>query len=109
MEVSAYEAGALGALVVFGLLYDRYVTAIERRPEGHRGYTAFLVVAGVAITVALMIPVIGVDAFNHIVVAFLCSGLPMIIGSVQRYMDARDRDAQRLQEITLEQLEHRDA
>jgi hypothetical protein len=58
------------------------------------GYTAFLVAIGVMITLAAAIPVIGIEAVLFIVLAFGCSGLPMILGDIWRTIKERERAEQ---------------
>ena len=96
----------LGALVVFGYFYNRFVAWMEG--QGYdEGYTAYLVVGGVMVTeisaaimVYLMlwrgICVMGDDALAiateslglHLL-AYLASGLPMIVGATLRHAQER--------------------
>jgi hypothetical protein len=84
--------GALAGLLLFGLAYNHVVAWMER--EGHtEGYTAFLVCIGVGITVLGW----GVmtrrwDDMLLLLGCFVASGVPMVLGSVARYMRARARD-----------------
>ncbi len=73
-------------LFVLSLLYDRLVI---RRGERHgwlEPYTALTVVAGVLYTLA---GVWAVDRKAAILAfwAFVCSGTPMIIGDLERYLE----------------------
>jgi predicted PurR-regulated permease PerM len=86
-------------LLAFGIFYNRFVAWLER--YGHdRGYMAFIVVAGVAVTGtgAVIIQAALTDlatalAFGAILLAcFIASGLPMIWGSVTRHVQHRQRD-----------------
>jgi MFS family permease len=84
------------SLLIFGYLYDRFVGWLERRPHGHQGFTALLVMLGVAVTVTATLPLIGLEDYLVLVVAFLASGIPMITGSIVRYMRERDRQSEQL-------------
>lgn len=90
-------------LVIFGFAYN-WLTAHLERQGNERGYVSFLVVGGVAITVALSSFVIGMT--NALIVAafFVASGLPMIIGSMMRYAKSRKRDEQTARDLAREAL-----
>jgi hypothetical protein len=76
MEIVAY----LG-LIVFGLLYNAGVAWLHRR--GYQdGYTAFLV----------------------LVLAFISSGIPMILGDIARHTRSRRREADRLAGIARREI-----
>jgi hypothetical protein len=100
MEIVAY----LG-LIVFGLLYNAGVAWLHRR--GYQdGYTAFLVVIGVAVTV-LTVAVAGLitwDAVLVLVLAFISSGIPMILGDIARHTRSRRREADRLAGIARREI-----
>lgn len=83
----------LGGLVVFGVLYNWLVAAAE---ETETGYTAFLVVGGVVVTVAATTPLIGWQAAMVVGLAFVASGLPMVIGSMARYVRRTQAEHQAL-------------
>lgn len=92
-------------LLLFGILYNRWVAGLERTGRD-RGYTAFLVVVGVGVTVvgwAVMTWDLTVMALG--VLAFAASGTPMIIGSVQRYQAARRRDEEAARAEALERVD----
>jgi predicted tellurium resistance membrane protein TerC len=95
-------------LVIFGIGYNAVVAWVNRHPSGHEGYTALLVVIGVAITVLATTPLIGIESLLVLIIAFCCSGAPMIAGDVIRYIKARDRYAQTLNEDARQLLEERD-
>lgn len=81
-------------LFVFGLVYDQIVGVMEAR--GHAdGYTAYLVVFGVLVTIGgigLMDELTAnlINAGVLALVAFACSGFPMTFGATWRYMRARE-------------------
>jgi hypothetical protein len=92
-------------LLLFGIVYDLLVTHLNQRPAGHRGYTAFLVVVGVAVTVTATLPIIGFENYLILVIAFIASGIPMITGDMRRYMDERDIELSELRNVIRQQLD----
>ena len=80
--------GAIGVLLGFGILYNEIVAWLQRQGYS-QGYTALLVIAGTAITLLLAVPVIGIGAALKVAGLFAASGLPMTLGSIQRYVQAR--------------------
>ncbi len=104
METGFVVAVVVVGLVLFGVLYDRFVGWLER--SGHdRGYTAFLVVIGTAVTLAAAMPLVGVRAVMWLVVCFGASGLPMIVGSWARASRARKLDEERAMRLAKELLD----
>ncbi len=94
-----YDSGVIfaifGVLFVFGYLYDRAVTWLERNGYDE-GYTALLVVGGVLVTLG------GVAAVDWRAAllglgAFASSGFWMVIGSWWRHVQRR-RHGQELQQ-----------
>lgn len=83
----------LGGLVVFGVCYNALVAKAE---QTETGYTAFLVVGGVLVTVAATAPLIGWQAAALVGLAFVASGLPMVIGSMARYVRRTQAEQQAL-------------
>lgn len=81
----------LFALVVFGIVFDRYVGRIEDEDPDH-GYTAIWVVFGVLITLAAMSTVIGWFFVILVLAGFVASGAPMILGSIRRHLRNRRKD-----------------
>lgn len=84
------------ALFGFGIAFNALVERLDRRPEGHDGYTSLLVVVGVIVTVTATLIHIPLEDYLIIALAFCASGIPMIVGSIRRYMDARDAVAARI-------------
>ena len=84
----------LFALACFGWAYNRWIEQLEAK--GHdRGYLSFLVVLGVLVTGVGYGLVVGSLAHMVVlVVCFGCSGMPMIIGSVQRAVRQRELEEQ---------------
>lgn len=83
MSSDAVMILVLGGLVAFGVLYNWLVAKAE---QTETGYTAFLVVGGVLVTVVATVPLIGWQAAMVVGLAFVASGLPMVIGSMARYV-----------------------
>lgn len=108
MDVSAETLVIGGALIIFGLAYDRAVTELEKRPGGHEGFTSLLVVAGVAVTVLMLWPLLGSKAVATLAFGFAASGAPMIVGSVARYMRARAAAMEEQQRVLAELMANDD-
>ena len=94
-DIFGINAGTIGAvymtLVLFGVGYNALTAWAEKNDFMH-GYTAFFVVGGVFVTVALT------GFFNLpfailVAGAFVASGTPMIIGSMVRHKLAERRQA----------------
>jgi len=85
-----------GFLFLFGFLYNRLVEWLERN-NYDEGYTAFLVVGGVAVTLAGL-ALLNWQAALVALGAFACSGFWMVIGSCQRHVLARRAAQKRLRE-----------
>ena len=86
-------SGVFGGLFVLSFLYDRLVIRRGERQGWLEPYTALTVVAGVFYTLA---GVWAVDRKAAVLTfwAFVCSGTPMIIGDLERYMErARNGDS----------------
>lgn len=79
-------------LLAFGLAFDRLTGFVNKQPWGEER-SAFLVVAGVSVTVLLrrMLP-LGTVLWDFF--AFACSGAPMIVGQHMR-LERRNRAALR--------------
>ena len=85
--------GLVGVLLVlFGAAYNRLVDWMERR-NYHEGFLSLIVAAGVGITL-LFVAVVDWRAALLTLAAFVCSGTPMIVGSILRYV--RRREAEQL-------------
>lgn len=90
-ESALYVITAI-SLLTFGLCYNLTVGWLE--DNGYdQGYTSFLVVIGILITLILIIPIIGLTTFAILTFAFTFSGLPMIIGHIWRHVRERQRSA----------------
>jgi len=94
------------ALILFGLWYNREVARLEGSGD-HEGYLSLLVVVGVAVTIVGWLVVTGDLAGGLVLlVCFAASGLPMIAGSISRYLAARRALRHQQQELTREVLDH---
>ena len=86
------------ALILFGMAYNAGVQRLGRQ-YGDHGYTAWLVVVGVAVTVLGALPQIGLRAGLHLLLAFVASGSPMIVGDVWRHLRDESDVARIMEEI----------
>lgn len=71
-------AVAFIALLIFGVLYNQLVERFQKRTQR---YTAEMVVGGVLVTVVVSGFFIGWDNVAKVLILFVASGLPMMIGS----------------------------
>jgi hypothetical protein len=98
------EMGAvLAALALFGVGYNALTAWLEARGLD-RGYTAYLVVGGVLVTLAGLGSVDGWPAAGKALLCFAASGLPMVIGSMARSAQARRRDEEGAKRLARELL-----
>jgi len=97
LDLRLFCAVAWG-LLAFGVVFNDFVT---RAGEHKDGYTWLLVVVGVLVTL-LGVALISWQAAVLTLIAFVASGIPMIVGDVARYVGAR-RDAMARQR---EELRH---
>ena len=91
MEVDILTLALLAVELSFGVAFN-WFTALSERRGWTEGYTSLYVVAGVAVTVAVMGPVIGWGNVALLVGGFAASGLPMSVGSIIRNIEARRRE-----------------
>jgi hypothetical protein len=85
---SGFIPVAIG-LLVFGTIYNLVVAWMERNGYDE-GYTAIMVVVGVLVTLGGL-AMVDWRAAALTVVAFACSGTPMVLGSWWRHAQARKR------------------
>jgi len=99
-EIIGNDLGTISAvflgLVLFGIGYNALVAWMERRGYTE-GYLAFVVALGVIITLA-GVAVFSIHAALLALGAFIASGLPMIVGSIARYIRRRDETKQAIKE-----------
>lgn len=92
-----------GGLLAGGIGYNWLVARLEERHPDHP-YTAFLVAAGVAATLAFAAVLVGIQAVLLVLTCFVASGLPMALGSMQRYLSQRSIERTANMMDVLEQL-----
>lgn len=100
IDWAAFAAVAFG-LLGFGFGFDALVSKMGNKKFG---YTSFLVVLGVAMTLIgalLLMPWVYVLMIFGL---FAASGLPMIVGDVMRAVGARTTDARRLQDDAIREV-----
>lgn len=76
-------------LFLFGVGYNHLVMYLERK-HYDEGYTALLVVVGVAITL-IGVAILFWQAAVITLLCFAASGLPMIVGSAWRHVQLREK------------------
>jgi hypothetical protein len=82
-------AGIYAGLLLFGLAFDQVTAWIER--SGYlEGFTSLLVAAGVIFTVAPFL-FLSMHFALAVLGGFVASGSPMIVGSIIRYAQQRER------------------
>ena len=88
-------------LFLFGLGYNSFVAWLEKM--GHdRGYTAFLVVLGVLVTLGGLAVVTSVETAIVGIICFGASGAPMILGSVWRHVRERASEESKIMALAHE-------
>lgn len=78
----------LFGLILFGIGYNAFVAWLEQRGYTE-GYLSLIVSFGVAMTL-VGVAILSIQAALLALVAFAATGTPMIIGSIARYLKARD-------------------
>jgi uncharacterized membrane protein len=88
VDVRVLVMGMLG-LMAFGAFYNHQVARLKEKGRD-RGFMSLLVVLGVAVTgIGFALVVWSLPALLVLVGCFVASGIPMIVGSVNRYMEQR--------------------
>jgi NhaP-type Na+/H+ or K+/H+ antiporter len=101
IQIGRELAMAFLGLLLFGVSYNLLVEYFQKRTQR---YTAELVVGGVIITVLVSGFLIGWDKALIVLVCFVASGLPMIVGSWFR--TARDEEAaKKIAQESLQELQ----
>ena len=101
MEAGWKVLAVMGILALFGLGYNAFVAWIEK--NGHdRGFTALLVVGGTVVTLIGSLALIGWESTLLVVLCFVASGTPMIIGSLIRYAKTCLEQEKALREAAME-------
>ncbi|PKN92979.1 MAG: hypothetical protein CVU44_11140 [Chloroflexi bacterium HGW-Chloroflexi-6] len=76
------------ALTLFGVLYNAVIEHMEHH-KYIEGFTSLMVAAGVGVTVLACGFLVGWQAAGIVLIGFAFSGLPMVVGSIVRYVRAR--------------------
>lgn len=84
----------LGALFLFGIVYDRFIAWLGELKEG---YLALFVVVGVLVTL-LGVAVMDLRAAVIALLSFCASGIPMLVGDIQRTIEKRKRAIERMKD-----------
>ncbi len=87
----------LGGLFVVSWGYNALLAWLERKGY-HDGYVSLFVVGGVAYTLLTGVWLIGLEPTLILLAAFAASGLPMVLGSIWRYVGQRTCEERRLRE-----------
>ena len=89
---SGTNTALIGAIalagICFGVAYNYLINWMHRRGY-NEGYVWLQVVIGVAVTLLLAIPLIGLQDVLLLLFLFACTGSPMSIGDIIRYLQAR--------------------
>jgi hypothetical protein len=80
--------GVFGALVLFGLGYNALVAWLERK-HYTEGFLSLVVALGVLVTLA-GVAILSIEAALLTLGAFIATGVPMIVGSIVRYIQRRE-------------------
>jgi len=100
LQISEEMAMAFLFLLLFGVSYNLMVEKWQKRTQR---YTAELVVGGVLITVLVSGFLIGLESMLTVLVLFVASGTPMVVGAWLR--TARDEEhAKHVAEESLKEL-----
>lgn len=94
----------MGGLFVFGIAYAVLVNRLHHKGYSE-GYTAFLVVGGVLVTLLGNIPLHHQDPFIDFLLLLACfaaTGLPMVINDWLGYVWARQADQEYLAHVAEE-------
>lgn len=82
-ELSGQDAGTIGAICLIALLFGiLYAIIIYHSKERIEGYTSLAVVAGVLITLALAAFIVPLPYILLVLLLFVCTGTPMIVGEI---------------------------
>jgi len=84
------------SLFIFGIFYNALVNWVETKGYDE-GYMSLIVALGVGITLA-GVAILSIQAALLSLAAFICTGSPMIAGSISRYMQRREAHLKALRE-----------
>ena len=88
METLGLNQGAIGVYigaVLFGVVYNSFIAWMRANGHGD-GLVSLFVAGGVVVTLILSAFVVGPVAAGLVALMFVCSGLPMMGGSLWRYV-----------------------
>ena len=91
MEVDMLTVALLAVELSFGVAFNWFMAVSERRGWSE-GYLSLYAAVGVAVTLAVILPVLGWRNAALVAGAFTASGLPMAVGSIIRTIEARRRE-----------------
>lgn len=78
-------------LFVLGILYNRLVVYVKMQLPDQHGVTAWMVVVGVLLALTFgVLPIYGRSIYFGILMIFTPIGLPMVFGSMDRWLRSRD-------------------
>lgn len=91
--MGTYQEWVYPGLLLFGIAFNWFIGIAEQR-GWTEGYLSFFVAGGSAVTIG------GIWLLNHqagamALTCFVLSGLPMMIGSMARHMQKRERTQDR--------------
>lgn len=72
-------------LLAGGILYNWLVEYVQRQLPNRHGLTAWLVVVGVLGTLIGFLLLTDVRTFTLVLLCFVVTGTPMVLGSMRRY------------------------
>lgn len=100
---TGHDLGTIGLVIITSILFGIiYALSIYQLKKHNRleGYTAFAVVIGVLITIALSAFIIGIANALYVILVFICTGTPMIIGDIIAHQEEeRTKEAELRQTI----------
>lgn len=99
---SGANPGTISLVVIAGLLFGTiYAIIIHQLKQAGRldGYTALAVVVGVLISVALSAFLIGIINALLVILIFITTGTPMIIGDIYNYTEQRKRKDNEIRQV----------
>lgn len=98
-DTTGIQPGIIGAVLsaafIYGLAYNAFVAWLNRTGRGE-GYTSILVVAGTLVTLAFASILIGLLHTLLVLLVFVATGLPMVLGDLYRYTEARRKAREQL-------------
>lgn len=94
LGIHSGDLWVLFGAVLFGVFYNGFIDWTQTNGYSE-GYVSFLVAGGVVVTLILSAFIVGIEAVIVVGIVFAASGLPMIVGSVRRYVINRRREVER--------------